>query len=270
MSNNPQPGDIVTVEDFMDTLVKYLMPPVPNYQDKITLIFKSGLRMSILRDQVMGTHGHNYTNGDYNNDGCPDWVKVAGQMKIGEQIPPHHNGTNFSGRGPSPKVGAETLVQIVDPSDNTIYNGIDKHTFEGKMPVPGELISIPDITSFLINSGSKMYKWTVYYVYDWNCTSYENIRNTWPVWSNPGGSGWTLRNQYQFQKLDDPVSESSGGLYETLPNDMKFKDNQLISIYHLQKVLSNMYMDQNQGEQAVFHSLVCHHNCHNRCHCARW
>ena len=54
MPYDPQPGDIITVEDFMDCLVYYLMPPVAEYQDKITVLFTDGLRLTIRRDQLMG------------------------------------------------------------------------------------------------------------------------------------------------------------------------------------------------------------------------
>lgn len=257
MPHNPQPGDIITVEDLMDCIVYYLMPPVTEYQDKITLIFQDGLRISVLRDQLMGLNEFG------------QWQDYAYNVaRVGYTIPKQYMGQDWTGHGPSPMSQAHIVSQVVDPADNTIYNGIDKHTIEGRMPVPGELISVEDIKALLVNTGSKMYTYTTVYVYEWSNISYEN-RDPWPMWTNPGGNGWVLRRQWQYQKLGDPIN-TSDGLYGKLPDDQKIKEDQLISIYHLQRILSQMYNTNNNMGQDTIHHLCCHNNCHGRCHCARW
>lgn len=250
------PGEIISVEDFMDNVVHYLTPPVAEYQDKITIIFNTGLRISVLRDQIMGLS-------DYGG-----WQKRAGDLRVGETIPSQYIGQGWTGNGPSPMSTPQTITQIIDPSDNTIYNGVDKHVFEGRMPIPGELISVPDITDFLIRTGNIMYTWTTVYVYEWTNYSYEN-RDPWPMWRNPGGNGWELRRQWQYQKLGDPIT-TEGGLYSKIPEDQKIKEDQLISIYQLQRILSQMYVTNDNLGTATVHHLTCHNNCHGRCHCKRW
>lgn len=260
MSNNPQPGQIISVEDLMDTFVYYMMPPVPQYQDKITLVFNDGVRFSVLRDQIMGTN----TFGG--------WQAVAGSLRVGDTIPAQYLGDSWSGkRRPSdiPKSKARTITQIIDPADNTTFSGIDKHTFEAKMPIPGELISIPDITNFFITSGETMYQYKYVYVYEWTNDNYSNERDVWSRWDNPGGPGWIIVRQWQLQQLITPVT-SEGGLYEKIPEDKKLKEDQLISIYNLKWILSQMYNVNNNLGSSSSHHLTCHSNCHHACHCKRW
>lgn len=261
-----EPGTIISVQDFMDSLVHYLMPPVTDYQNKITLIFQSGLRFNVLKEQVLGLGG----GGGEDWVGRVGWTAIARNITVGYTIPVQNGSSTFVGRGPAPETRAERCIQVVDPADNTTFNGTDKHDFEAKMPIPGQLISVPDIEDFMITTGATMYTYKTLFVYSWNCSSYENIRNTWPVWQNPGGPGWTLRNQVQLQILGDPVPVTSGGLYQNIPDEQKIKEDQLISIYQIQTILSQMYMTNNNLGSETFHHLVCHHNCHGRCHCARW
>ena len=97
MPYDPQPGDIITVEDFMDCLVYYLMPPVAEYQDKITVLFTDGLRLTIRRDQLMGLNEFG------------QWQDYAYNLRVGYTIPAQYIGQNWTGRGPSPRSSAHTV-----------------------------------------------------------------------------------------------------------------------------------------------------------------
>ena len=66
MSTDLKEGQIITIDDFMDTVVKYLMPPVPNYGECITIIFANGIKWSIRKGIMIG-YFHNKEYADFIN-----------------------------------------------------------------------------------------------------------------------------------------------------------------------------------------------------------
>ena len=54
MSIDVNDGSIITIEDFMDNLVHYLMPAAPQYNEKMTLCFNNGTKMVVRKDTNIG------------------------------------------------------------------------------------------------------------------------------------------------------------------------------------------------------------------------
>jgi hypothetical protein len=275
MSLNAAPGDIITIEDFMDNIIHYLMPAVPDYSNKITIVFSNGKRMTVLKTQKLGYYH------SYNDDKCvhfSGWeTSAASNLKVGDVVA----GSNFevikdsvSGTASYRSMFATnadyTVSKIVDPADNTIFDGIDQHTFEAKMPIAGELISVNDIKNLLVNTGAKMYSYKTVYMYEWDNNKWENNENKHPDWVESETNGWYIANEWQYRELYNPVNVTDG-LYSKVSASDKIQENQLISIYQLKRILSQMYSVNNYDGVEYVHRIVCHHNCHDSCHChVRW
>lgn len=290
MSEKPKVGDIATVKDFVDMLIYYLMPPVPNFTQKITVITYSGFRMAIRKDARMGlaqwrARGNDYYMPQGNlaaGDRGWEWghalwglnsaaqfrAKSSNSLNINDYttyIPTFYTGQ------PRP-FGDSVVSKIIDPADNTIFQGVDKHTIQGKVPVPGELISADDIRKMLNATGKTVYQWTSVYVYEWTNTSFENRRHHTPTWYNPGGSAWRNVNNFSYQRLDNPLdaNKSNYGLYDRANKKFQPSEDELITFVQLQNLLSDMYSDKNQGKKEIDHVLSCHINCHHNCHSMHW
>lgn len=282
MTAKPKEGTIISVRDFMDMIVYYLMPPVAEYKDKITVVTHTGFRMTVKKNCKMGMIGGSgtYMEGTTANNengwggGQPLWSATASNLKAtasssvsltdyNHYIPKFYTGA-------SRPFGNSAVSKIIDPADNTIYEGIDKHKIAGTMPVAGELISIEDIENMLNSTGSTMYRWTVVIVHDWTNTSWENRKWHTPDWySSGGGPGWRQVNSWQYIRLDTPFKT----LYSTsIPESLKFKETDYISPEHVQTVAQQMYtIGAGKGTSyETVHALSCHTNCHHNCHCARW
>ena len=280
MGTDLKEGQIITIEDFMDTVVKYLMPPVPNYGECITIIFANGIKWAVRKGIMIG-YFHNkeyakYVDGEEHN---------TSKLKVGDLIFNsnfHYSGTDYVYHGDarkSPTLNGKNylITKIVDPSDNTIFDGIDKHTFEAKMPVPGELISVVDVKNILVNTGAKMYMFQHRYQYEWYNVAYQNRKNCWPDFNDPGmnqssdpGDGWRVKRSWYCRILKPPKNVKDG-LYAALPTNLKFAEDDLITYLQLQNALSVMYNTNNfESTPYYMHHLTCHDNCHHNCHCVRW
>jgi len=241
---NINPGEIVTVEDFMDSMVHFMTPSEPNYKEKVTLVFSDGSRMIVRKDTLMW-----YENNHVSGTEWWDGLKKTARIEV---------------------------KKVIDPADNTTFEGIGNHKFEAKMPVPGELISVQDIKNLLVSTGTKMYEYTQVEVFEWYNPAWTNVEHVIPAWSDPGpdiskyaGDGWSIARNWRFKRLTNPITTSEG-LYKNVVTDNKIYDDQLISIYHIQRLMSKMYVTNNNRGFDYIHHLTCHNNCHHNCHCARW
>lgn len=277
MSIDVNDGSIITIEDFMDNLVHYLMPAAPQYNEKMTLCFNNGTKMVVRKDTNIGYYR------TYEDDKCVHYsgfnVPRAGNLKVGDSFIVSTfeilGDKIVSGNGQFHSMlvntGTNLVIQkIVDPADNTVFDGISQHTFEAKMPVPGEIISVADIKNFLVNTSVKMYQYKTVFVYEWNNNKYEN--NEWrrPDWYGNSSNGWSIVNKWQYTELFNPVSVADG-LYAQVSSEDKIKEDQLISVLHIKKILSQMYSVANYDGVEYVQRSICHYNCHSSCHChIRW
>ena len=277
---NINPGEIVTVEDFMDSMVHFMTPSEPNYKEKVTLVFSDGSRMIVRKDTLMW-----YENNHGGDDGKTlawrghEFQVVAGKLKVGDAIPVLTQGQGVSGTewwDGLKKTARIEVKKVIDPADNTTFEGIGNHKFEAKMPVPGELISVQDIKNLLVSTGTKMYEYTQVEVFEWYNPAWTNNEHVIPAWSDPGpdiskyaGDGWSIARNWRFKRLTNPITTSEG-LYKNVVTDNKIHEDQLISIYHIQRLMSKMYVTNNNRGFDYIHHLTCHNNCHHNCHCARW
>ena len=282
MASKPKVGNIITVRDIIDMIVYYLMPPPTDYTKKITIVTSSGLKLTVNKSQKLGLRfdspeGYEYINvngADIQKSGHPLWgVETASRLHATNSTTVNTDDnytyipTFYSGKG-NP-YGDSNVIKIIDPADNTTYQGVDKHQIEGKMPIPGELISVDDIRTLLNANGKKVYKWTDINIYEFTNTSFENAKNKMPAWSNPGGKGWRIVNQWKYTRLQDPVliNDPNNGLYDKTDPNLKPKESQLITPLQLQNLLSVMYSTESKGNAESVYVLSCHSNCHHSCHC---
>ena len=277
-------GDIITIRDVVDTIVYYLNPAVPNYTKKVTIVFDDGTRTIINkeqrigyfynRDHAMGIQG-NYVDGYETNQ--KDLVVGAHlkPMRMGKNYNGPAGATNTCNRAPLSR--EYVVTKVIDPADNTVYEGVDNHVFESKIPIAGELISIQDVKNLMINTGSTIYRYTTVFVYEWYNMAYENNEDRAPIWNDPGlsassspGNGWMIDHTWQFRLLTAPETSSSEGLYNMLDPSIKLKEDDLISILQLENILNTMYNDKNNNGYDYIHHLTCHNNCHSSCHSMHW
>lgn len=270
-----KPGDLITVEDFMKAVVTFMTPSEPNYKNKITIVFDDGSRMIVLKNQRMW-YAHNYQHASY-YDG---WETNSSSLKVGDTIPMAglRMGKGWNGNCQNMPRGKQNIKvqKIIDPADNSLYEGVGNHKFEAKMPVPGEIISVADIKNFLVSTGTKMFEYTTVNVFEWFNHAWQNNKNNWPYWVDPGGDisksagdGFKVEYVWQHKRLTAPITTSEG-LYKNVDSESKLHEDQLISIYHLQRLISKMYVTNNNRGIDYIHHVTCHNNCHRSCHCARW
>lgn len=267
----PQPDQIITVKDFVDNMTYYLMRPVTDFSKKVTIV---------THDRDTGKEFRYIVNKDAVEQFARYAYAVSG-IKVGNTTAKDvYRGDRYTGRrsgdfdynnkdrfddAPSNKI----VIKIIDPADNSVYEGVDKHKIEANLPVPGQLISVPDIKNLLISCGQKMYTWKNVYVSAWRNLAYENVHDGWPQWNQPGGNGWVQVNnspQWSFQQLQEPKES----LYTDLLTSDQLKEDDIISIYQMKYIASKMYNVNNQIEGTNMYFLSCHNNCHHQCHCARW
>jgi len=277
-------GDIITIRDFVDTLVYYLEPAVPNYSNKVTIVFDDGTRIIVLKNQRVGYfynrehavgRGGNYTDGYETNQ--KDLVVGAHlmPMRMGKNYHGPAGDTNTCNRAPLSR--EYVVTKVIDPADNTMYEGVDNHVFESKIPVAGELISIEDVKNLMVNTGSTIYKYTTVFVYEWYNMAFENNQDRAPIWDDPGvaaatspGNGWVIDHTWQFRLLTAPETSTSEGLYAAINPSIKLKEDELISILQLQNIMNTMYSVNNNNGVDYIHHLTCHNNCHSSCHTMHW
>ena len=259
----------------MDSMVHFMTPSEPNYKQKVTLVFSDGSRMIVKKSELMWYrhNGNGYENGfqrmakDFTTSG--ETSKVD-KLTMGKGVYDANTWGKLKYTSPI------TVKKIIDPADNTTFEGIGNHKFEAKMPVPGELISVQDIKNLLVSTGTKMYEYTQVEVFEWYNIAYQNQHDVIPAWSDPGpdistnpGDGWRIARNWRFKRLTNPITTSEG-LYKNVLTDNKIHEDQLISIYHIQRLMSKMYVTNNNRGFDYIHHLTCHNNCHRHCHCARW
>lgn len=280
MSYNPGQGEIITIRDFIDMMVYYTMQPEPDYQSKITVICSDGVRMNVYKDKVVGMNsgdGFVYLRPDWSNSGIPSnvWYMTPSSFRI-------NGGSRWNGLIPYfyTSKGRSTykhsvIVKILDPADNSIFDGVENHIFNADIPTAGELISIPDMVNFLSTISTTVYKTTDVFVYEWRNNNWTNDGDfnphCVPWYSSGGGPGWSLLNSWYYSRLDTP---STYGIdYNSLPSSLKLSEDQYISTDQLQSIASALYqstLQRNKGITETIHVLSCHKNCHESCHCARW
>lgn len=304
MGANPGVGKIITVQDFVDMMIYYLMPPEVDYGDKITVVLDSGFRFNIKKDMKVGcrpwctrcksylcnnyriidksgTHasdaGQIVTNKNPNVDMWDrNYYKAkASDYRVGHKFPKFYDQRYFMGTNVSNEA---TVTKIIDPADNSSFGGINNHKVD--MPVPGHLISFTDIKNILNETGSKMYKYNQCYVYNWsnpnwtNSGDEPNSKNSF-AWSNGGktrGSGWNCLNSWYYSKLEGNITN----LYDSTVGSgalasLNLNETMYIATYDLQAIVSGMYYNTNLALPSYsIHVISCHHNCHSSCHCARW
>lgn len=260
-------GQIISVEDFMDTVMSFLMPPVSEYTNKITIIFHDGTRITVKKNQRM-FYRHDNEFASY----VDGWETNSSNLRVGDKIPKLKMGKDYTGPAQgAPWMRELTVIKIVDPADNSVYDGVQNHTIEAKMPVAGELISIPDIKNLLINVGAKMYSYSTVLIYEWFNLAYQN-EHTQPIWTDPGsdlsgypGDGWRVKYSWKVLRLVNPLGINEG-LYSGIDDTVKFNEEQLISYVQLRKILATMYNVNNDKGVDYIHHLTCHNNCHKHCH----
>ena len=273
MTAKPTVGNIITVQDLIDMMVYWLMPPEPKFLTKITVICYNGFRMNIEKDAKIGNRmfngrGHyTYTNYGRQNlwglNKASDF-RASGSTSVSTWSYNYYIPGIYTG---SPvKFGNSVVSKILDPADNSVYEGVDKHIIAGTMPNPGELISIQDINKLLNANGQVMYNWTNVFVYEWACYIYENNGRI-PPWNTSGGVGWRLIGSWQYTRLDD-VSKSN--MVTSAPANLQLKEDDLITYTQFQNLMSNIYQVVARHSDETVHALTCHDNCHHSCHCARW
>ena len=268
----PFPDQIITIRDFIDNLVYYLMRPVEDYTKKITVVTqdidsKATYRYIINKSALMHFSTHT-TSVSSLVVGSTTTKDIYGGDYTGRRT----NARDYNGRDKVSDTPANKKVtKIIDPADNTVYEGVDKHVLEGKFPVAGQLISVADLRELFKNCSSKMYEYKITYVSAWKNVAYENHRpeNEWPVWNRPGGNGWILNGdnaQWSYVQLKNPRDT----VYDITPTSAKFREDELIAIYRLKNMMSKMYVATGDPEVRNLYFLTCHNNCHHNCHCARW
>ena len=289
MTAKPKEGTIISVKDFIDMIVYYLMPPTTEYKDKITVVTHTGFRMIVKKNCHMGMINATGTymekpNQSNTRDGWANgqqlWDMVASDLRPTSNHTPDLDNHKtyipkyYTGVGLPQPFGNSPVSKIIDPADNTTYEGVDKHKIAGTMPVAGELISVEDIENMLNATGATIYKWTIVVVHDWTNRSFENRPDHTPDWDpnndgTAGGPGWEQVNAWQYIRLNTPFST----LYSTsIPANLKFKETDYISPEHIQTVAEHMYLigAGNNAQYETIHVLSCHNNCHHNCHCHRW
>lgn len=267
--DSPHPEEIITVKDFVDNMTYYLMRPVQDFKDKVTIVFQDVTNRYEFRAIINKSAVMNFMRASYN----------VSDLKVGSTTSGDIYGGNYTGRRNANRdwdgkdlrthtPSNKRIIKIIDPADNTIYEGVDKHVIEGNIPIAGQLISVPDIKALLTNCGQKMYTWKSVYVSAWYNVAYENrLGGEWPVWNKPSGNGWLQSgDQWSYMELLEPKES----LYTDLPASEELKEDELISIYQLRNMMSNMYVENNQVSAENIYFLTCHNNCHHKCHCARW
>ena len=272
--HNPGEGKIITVQDFVDMLVYYLMQPEPDYTSKITIVCSDGFRMNVFKDQIMGQNRESYQYLMYSIDGSLNasgvsstWQKKAADMR-------ENNGADWNGtilKFYTGRTSDSAIVKIIDPADNTTFGGVSKHTITANIPTPGQLISLTDVINVLNTTNTTVYEATDVYVYDWTSYNWTNSGHFNPCyWQAPGGPGWAVLNKWQYTRLDNP--KTYGSQYNALPANLKLTERQYIASDQLQTIASTMYANtiNKKKNSKVMHVLSCHINCHNSCHCARW
>ena len=168
--HDPGEGKIISVQDFVDMLVYYLMQPEPDYASKITIVCSDGFRMNVFKDLTMGQYrsGYQYLmysiNGSLSASGVSStWQKKAADMR-------ENNGANWNGtilKFYTGRTSDSAIIKIIDPADNTTFGGVSKHTITANIPTPGQLISLTDIINVLNTTSTTVYEATDVYVYDW-------------------------------------------------------------------------------------------------------
>ena len=283
---NPKPGEIITIEDFMVCMAHFLLTPVPDYNNKVTVICTDGFRFIINKNETMGQ-----TERPPKVD--PVWSQKISDLQTGSLIP-----TSYMGKLPTSKYRTDYLnctivygknekryywkaddrvsvLQIVSPADdisdfNGSVVGLNNHKLRGRTPIPGELISIEDVKNILNDTGRTKYAWTYVYFHEWYCTAYQNQPDTWPTWNaTSGGPGWMLNRSWYYIRLDTELQDSSGNgiLYDLVSSSEWFLKDTYISTYQLQKVLAEMYKANiNHNGYETINVRTCHYNCHNSCH----
>lgn len=273
MTAKPTEGNIITVQDLIDMMVYYLMPVEPKYLTKITVICYSGFRMNIEKDAKIGNYYfeqrryYNYINYNHQNlwglERASDFrANSTNSLNLGDFI--HYIPGLYTG---SPaKFGNSVVSKILDPADNSVYEGVDKHVIVGTMPTPGDLISVTEINSLLNANGQKMYNWTHVFVYEWSCYTYENRHRT-PPWSVNGAYGWKIIGSWQYTRLDNA---STTNMVNPVQSTLQLKEDDLITYTQFQNLMSNIYQVVARHDNETIHALSCHDNCHHSCHCRRW
>lgn len=277
-------GDIITIRDFVDTLVYYLNPAVPNYTKKVTIVFDDGTRTIVNKEQRIGyLYNHDHQSGRCGNytDGYETNQK---DLVVGAHLMPMRMGKGYHGYAGetnkcnwAPLSREYVVTKVIDPADNTVYEGVDNHAFESKIPIAGELISIQDVKNLMVNTGSTIYQYTTVFVYEWYNMLYDNSKDHSAHWDDPGlgattspGPGWKIDHTWQFRLLTAPETSTSEGLYAGLNSSIKLKEDELISILQLENIMNTMYSVQNNRGYDYIHHLTCHSNCHGSCHSMHW
>ena len=282
----PKPGDIISVKDFMNCIVHFLLTPVPDYNDKMTVVCSDGFRFIVKRNTIMGPkieppgvfnfwkrNSNDLSSGDIIPASYASSLPVNGKYKCYMNPPLHYNShgnTSFD------KYDDNLMVnRVVFPADdisdfNNSIVGLPNHKLLGRTPVPGELISIEDVEKLLNDTARSKYAWTYVFVHEWMCIAYENVPYNWPAWNNPGGPGWEVQNSWFYIRLDTELMDSSGKgiLYDIVKaNGDGIDPETYISIYKIQRILAKMYETNiNYKGYETLHIRTCHYNCHSQCH----